>query len=94
MPPRNRRSRPGSRLPRGLDDGLHIEVALAGGGWPDVDGLVGEAYVEGFLVGVRVDGDGGYPQLPASPDDTKRDLAAVRDQYFVQHSASTPIQIS
>ena len=50
-----------ARLPGGFDDGLHIQVALAGRWRPDVDGLVGVAHVERLLVRVGVDGDGGYP---------------------------------
>jgi hypothetical protein len=44
----------------GLYQGLHVQVALAGGRTTDVDGLVGVADVESLGVGVRVDSDRGY----------------------------------
>jgi hypothetical protein len=69
----------------GRDDSLHVEVALARRGRPDVDRLVGVTHVQSRLVRVGVDGDGGYPQLPARPDDAQCDLTAICDQYLVQH---------
>ena len=50
--------RPG--LFHGVYEGFYIQIALTGGRWPNVDGFVGVADMEGFGICVGVDGDCGY----------------------------------
>jgi hypothetical protein len=64
----------------GGDDVLDVEVALGGLAGADAHGLVGEADVQGVLVGGRVHGDGLQAELAARADDPQGDLPAVGDQ--------------
>ena len=75
----------GARPPDGLDDAVHVEIALRGRRGPDEDRLVGEADVEGGAVRLGIDGDARDAHLPAGPDDADGDLAAVRDQDLAEH---------
>ena len=75
-----------ARLFRRVDQRFDVEVALAGGRRADADGLVGVADVEGALVSVGVDGDGGHPELLAGTHDAKRDLPAIRHQNLLEHT--------
>ena len=49
-----------------------------GGG--DAPGLIGEPGVEGALVAVGVDGDGGQIELARGANDPHGDLAAISDE--------------
>ncbi len=80
----------GARLFGGLDQGLHVQVALARRRRADVDRLVGVADVEGLFVGVGVDGDGRDAELLAGADDAQRYLPAVGDQNLLEHNPSAP----
>ncbi len=71
----------------GFEDGLGVEVALRCRLATQGVGLVGQANMEGVAVEVRVDGDGGHPELAAGPDDPDRDLATVGDEDLLQHAA-------
>src|SRR5262249_47399571 len=69
----------------GADDGGDVQVAVGAARRPDADVLVRELHVELVLVGLGIDRDGLDPQLAAGIDHPQRHLAAVRDQYFLEH---------
>ncbi len=74
----------GAAAPRGLDHGLDLEVALAGRGRAEADGLVGLADVAGVGVGVGVDGDGAQAHGTRRAHHAAGNLAAVGDQQGVE----------
>ncbi len=67
------------------DDRGHVEVAVPGLRRPDADGLVGEQHVLEGAVGGRVHGHRLDAELAARPQDAERYLAAIRDDYLVEH---------
>ena len=77
------------RLRAGLladgNDFFSLQVALTAGRGPDVNSLVGQRYVAGVLVGIRVN----RHRLDAHPacgeDDAAGDFTAVCDEYFGEH---------
>ena len=69
----------------GADDRRHVQVAVGAARRTDADVLVGEPHVQRVLVGLGVDGDRLDAELAAREDDAQRDLAAVRDQDFLEH---------
>ena len=69
----------------GADDRRHVEVAVGAARRADADVLVGEADVQRVLVGLGVHGHGLDAELAARVDDAQGDLAAVRDQDFLEH---------
>ena len=70
----------------GRDEARNVEVGLARRRRPDADVVVGEAHVQRFAVGLGVDGDRLHAELAARADDAQRDLAAVRDEDFLEHA--------
>ncbi len=64
---------------------LNIEIGLGGGGRADGIGLVGFADVEGGAIYLRVDGNGGDSHFVAGTNDPHGDLAAIRDENFLEH---------
>jgi hypothetical protein len=69
----------------GRDDRGHVEVAVAGGGRPDADALVGKPHVHGVGVGGRVHGHRRDAELLGRAQDPQGDFAPVRDQDFIEH---------
>ena len=69
----------------GADDRRNVQVAVGAGRRADADVLVGEADVERVLVGLGVYRDGLDAELAAGADDPQGDLAAIRDQNFLEH---------
>ena len=76
----------GARLLGRVEDLVDVEVALARRRRPDGIGLVGGAHVQRGAIGVGVDGDGGDAELAAGAHHAHGDLAAVRDQYFLDRA--------
>ena len=72
------------RLPGGDDRG-NVQVAVAGRGWADAHRAIGESRVQRAGVRCRVDRHRLHSQLVQRPDDTDRDLAAVRNQNTREH---------
>src|SRR5437868_73986 len=70
---------------RCADNRGNIQVAFAGFRRSDADGFIGEANVQRVAVGVTVDGDGLDAQLFAGADDPQGNLAAVRNEDFLEH---------
>src|SRR5439155_1844351 len=68
-----------------LQNLVHAEIALAGGGRADRVGLLGLGDVVGPAIGLVVARHGGYPHLLARPDHAKRDLSAVGDEDLFKH---------
>src|SRR5216683_4597614 len=80
--------RVGSRDLGSHDDGRNVEVAVRASRRADAHVLVGKADVQRILVGFRIDRDGFDAKLAAREDDAHRDLAAIRNQNFLEHSYS------
>jgi hypothetical protein len=74
----------GAGLLGGVDDLVDPQVALARGGRPDGERLVGHADVEGGAVGLGVHGDRADPHLAQRAHDADGDLAAVGYQDFAE----------
>ena len=70
----------------GGDDGGDVEIGLGGGGRPDADAFIGQAHMHGVGVGGGMDRDGGDAHFLAGAVDAKRDLAAIGDEDFFEHS--------
>ncbi len=79
-------NRVGTRLLRGVDDGLLVEVGLGGTGRADVVRFVGVANVSGVSVGIAVDGDGVDSEFLAGAHHADRDFPAICDQNLIEHS--------
>ena len=69
------------------DHGIDIQVAGGGGPGADAHGLVGEADMQGVLVGIGVDGDCGYSHVAAGAHHPNGDLAPVGYEDFVKHES-------
>ena len=69
----------------GADHRRHVQVAVGAARRTDADVLVGEPDVQRVLVRLGVDGHGLDAELAAREDDAHGDLAAVRDQDFLEH---------
>ncbi|MGY4487948.1 hypothetical protein ACVWWR_007139 [Bradyrhizobium sp. LM3.2] len=67
-------------LPRGLDQPLDIEIAVAGTCGPEQHGLVGERDMHRAPVGLGIDRDRAEAHRARGADDAAGDLAAVGDQ--------------
>ncbi len=74
----------------GGDDAGHHQVALTRRAGPDADVVVGEADVQRVAVGGGVHRHRLDAEFLAGTDDAKGDLAAVRDQDFLDHQAVNP----
>ena len=64
---------------------LNVEIRLGGGWRADGVSLIGLADVQRGAVHVRVDGNRGDSHLVAGADDAHGNLAAVRDENFLEH---------
>src|SRR5260370_1345134 len=67
-----------------LDDALELEVGLGGRRSADVMRLVRVPDVDGAAVGVGINSRGGDAELAARPHDADCDLAAIRNQNFLE----------
>ena len=75
------------------DDARDVEVAVAAGGPPDADVVIGEPDVQRLTVGFGKHRDRFDPELFARADDPQGDLPAVRNEDFLEHqgvSSSPP----
>jgi hypothetical protein len=75
----------GAGLASRVEDRLGVEVAPRRGGRPDADRLVGVEHVPRVTVRFRVDGDALDPEPGERALDPTGDLAAIGDQYFLEH---------
>ena len=75
----------GARVPYGLEYPVYPQVAFRGGGLADAHGFVRHAHMQGPGIGIRVHGDGGNAHLSGRLDDAAGNLAAIGDEYFVEH---------
>ena len=66
-----------------------VQIALPRRGGTDAQRLVGQPHVARVRIRFRIDRDRLEPQLTASPLDSKRNLAAVGNQYLVKHRHPT-----
>ena len=73
--------------PRGLEDGVAAQVAVARGGGADAVGLVGHGDVQRAGIGVGKHRDRGDAEASRRADDAAGDLAAIGDQQFAEHRA-------
>jgi len=78
----------------GADDRRHIEVAQCRGRGPYADGLIREQYVLEVVVNRGVHGDGLDVQFTAGAQYAQRNLAAVRNDDFVQHAIGSRYSIT
>src|SRR5690606_19266223 len=74
---------------RGSDQPRDVQVAVARRRRADADVLVGKAHVQRLAVRLAVYRDCADAHLAARADDAQRNLAAVRDQYFLEHRPVT-----
>ena len=70
---------------RRRNDRRDVQIRRRRGVRADAHVLVGIPDVEGVAVGLAVDRDGPDAELAAGGDDPQRDLAAVRDEYLLEH---------
>src|SRR5579864_5388398 len=73
---------------RRADDVRYVEVRARRLRRPDAIRFVRHADVKRIAVGLGEDRDRLHAELFARADDAQRDLAAVGDQYFVEHVVS------
>ncbi len=76
----------GAGLFAGVDDLVDDQVALGRGGRPDKDGIVRHLNMQRVAVGLGKDRDGLYPHAPRRLDDPAGNLAAIGDQYSLEHA--------
>ena len=81
----------GPRAPRRVDDAVDAEVTVARRIGANRIGLVGHADVEGGPVALGIDRDALKPHVATGPDDTDRNLAAVRDQDLLHQTETLAI---
>ena len=65
---------------------INPQIALAGGGFADADGLVGQLDVHRVGIRFRVDRYRADVKLLAGADDANGDFPAVRNQDFLKHA--------
>ena len=70
---------------RGLEEAVHVQIALARRGRPDRHRLVGVPHMGPIAVRFRVHGDGAHAVRAARADDAAGDLPAVGDQDTAEH---------
>jgi hypothetical protein len=75
-----------AHLLAGVDDLVDQKIGLGGGRRTDVDGLVRHLDMQRVLVGVGIDRDRRNAHALRGLDDTAGDLAAVGDQYLLEHA--------
>jgi hypothetical protein len=61
------------------DDSISPQVAVGAFRTTDTDSLVRQLHVQRLHVGLRINREGLYPQLSASPNNAKGNLASVGD---------------
>ena len=71
---------------RGADYRWNIEIALRQLWRTNADGFIGETDVKGVTIRLAVNSDGPNPQFLASADHSQRNLAAICNQNFLEHS--------
>ncbi len=69
----------------GIEDPMVREIAFRRGSGPDGDRFVGHLHVERAAIGFGKDGDAWDAEFAESAEDADGDLAAVRDQDFLEH---------
>ena len=74
----------------GVEDGFRPQVALAGRGRADMDGLVGHLDMQRLGVRVGIDRDRADAEQAGGADDAAGDLAAVGDQDLGEHGSTSP----
>ena len=72
------------------DNGLAVEVALAGCRAADLDGFADQAHVQSRPLGARMHGSGGEPQASAGGADAASGFASIGDQDLVEHGHHPP----
>jgi len=65
---------------------IGAQIGQSGGRGPDADGLVGHLDMQGVLVRIGIDRDGGDAHSARSLDDSAGDFAAIGDQDFLEHA--------
>ena len=75
----------GAARSAGGDDVVDHQVALRRRRRPDRNGAVGHFDVQRVAIGVGIDGDGLDPHSAGGLDDPTRDLAAIGNQYSLEH---------
>ena len=70
---------------RGIDDALDAQIALARRRSADVHRFIAHGDVLRFRIGIGIDGDAADAQALRGRGNAARNLAAVRDQNFVEH---------
>ena len=77
----------GARLARGLEDLLHVQVALRGGTGAKQVGLAGPPGVRGVAIRLGVNGHAGHAELLQRAHHTDGDLAPVGHEDLAEHEA-------
>ena len=80
----------GTGFPGGVEDCVYAQVTLARRRRADQHRFVGEPDMARARVGFGIDGHRSDAQAAGGLDDPTGDLAAVRDQDFAEHGASSP----
>lgn len=70
---------------RDVHELVDAKIAFARGSRADSIGLIGQANVERFAVGVAEDGDGLNAEFAAGADDAHGDFTAIGNQNFLEH---------
>ena len=71
--------------PRGFDDAMDVEIAVARSRRSDLDGTIGGFHMQRIGVRRRIDRDSRDAHAPRGADDAAGDLAAIGDQQSVEH---------
>jgi hypothetical protein len=69
--------------PNGLfDNFVYVDVTRRGIGFSNKIGFIGQFDMKGFPVNLGIDHGWDYPQLPASTDNSDRNLSSIDNQNF------------
>ena len=71
-------------LARRVENLGDAQIALGGGGWPNVDRHIRHAHMGRRAVGVAIDCDRFQPQIAAGADDAQSNLAAIGDENGIE----------
>ena len=74
----------GATAERGLDHRVAAQVAVGRGRAADAVRLVGEPDMQRIAIGFRIDRDGRDAFFATRAQYTHRDLAAIRDEHFLE----------
>src|SRR6185437_8876362 len=77
---------------RGGEDGFDVQVAFAGGGGADADGLVGHGDMQRGGVGIGIDGDGADAEPLGRAHNADGDFSAIGDEEAAKHSCDKQVQ--